>query len=127
MLGSPKEVTLEKILVPIDFPEEASAAIDYATRIGKLAGTHIELLYVVEIPRYQLNPEVYSASERIQSTLNDLKNGALVRLESICNEIRTPGIECTASVRTGTPYEEILDEAERIAADLIVVAGKGLS
>ena len=46
-----KEVTLEKILVPIDFSDYASAAIDYATRIGKLAGTHIALLYVVEIPR----------------------------------------------------------------------------
>src|SRR5260370_817277 len=32
-----KEVTLEKILVPIDFPDFASAVIDYATKIGKNA------------------------------------------------------------------------------------------
>jgi hypothetical protein len=37
-LGSRKEVHLEKILVPIDFSDEASAAVDYAARIGKLAG-----------------------------------------------------------------------------------------
>jgi nucleotide-binding universal stress UspA family protein len=85
----------------------------------------IVLLYVVEIPKYQLNPEVYSASERIRSTLNDLETRALARLESLCKEIGTPGIECTARVRTGTPYEEILAEAERIVADLIVVACKG--
>ena len=65
-LTSRKEVTLEKILVPIDFSDYTSAAVDYAVRIGKLAGTHIALLYVVEIPRHQLSLEVYSASERIR-------------------------------------------------------------
>ena len=71
-MANRKEVTLEKILVPIDFSENASGAIDYAIRIGKLAGTHIALLYVVEIPRNQLNLDVYSASERTRSTVNDL-------------------------------------------------------
>jgi nucleotide-binding universal stress UspA family protein len=122
-----KEVTLEKILVPIDFSDYASAAIDYATRIGKLAGTHIALLYVVEIPRHQLSSEVYSGSERIRSTLNDMETRAMDRLEALCNVIRTPGIGCTASVRVGIPYEEILSEAEKIAPDLIVLGGKGYS
>src|SRR3984893_3628658 len=124
-LANRKEVTLEKILVPIDFSENASAAIDYAIRIGKLAGTHIALLYVVEVSRNQLNLDVYSASERIRSTLNDLETKALDRLESLCKEIRTPGIECAASVRIGIAYEEILNEAEKIAPDLIVLGGTG--
>jgi nucleotide-binding universal stress UspA family protein len=122
-----KAVTLEKILVPIDFSDYASAAIDYATRIGKLAGTHIALLYVVEIPRHQLSSEVYSGSERIRSTLNDMETRAMDRLEALSNVIRTPGIECTASVRVGIPYEEILSEAEKIKPDLIVLGGKGYS
>src|SRR5260370_35472351 len=49
------------------------------------------------------------------------------RLEALCKVIRTPGIECTASVRIGIPYEEILSEAEKIAPDLIVLGGKGYS
>ncbi len=122
---SRKEVTLEKILVPIDFSENSSAAIDCAIRIGKLAGTHIALLYVVEIPRYQLSPEVYFGSERIRLTLNDMETRAMDRLESLCKEIRTPGIECAASVRIGIAYEEILDEAEKISPDLIVLGGTG--
>jgi nucleotide-binding universal stress UspA family protein len=126
-LASRKEVTLEKILVPIDFSDYTSAAVDYAVRIGKLAGTHIALLYVVEIPRHQLSLEVYSASGRIRSTLNDMRTKAQDRLESLCNEIRTPGIECTAVMRLGIPYEEILSEAEKTAADLIVLGGKGYS
>src|ERR1700730_1515932 len=92
-LAGRKEVTLEKILVPIDFSDYTSAAVDYAVRIGKLAGTHIALLYVVEIPRHQLSVEVYSASERIRSTLNDMQTRAQDRLEALCKEIRTPGIE----------------------------------
>ena len=124
-MANRKEVALEKILVPIDFSENASPAIDYAIRIGKLAGTHIALLYVVEIPRYQLSPEVFSGSERIRSTLNDMETRAMDRLEAPCKEIRTPGIECAASVRTGIAYEEILDEAEKILPDLIVLGGTG--
>src|SRR5258705_573194 len=109
-LTSRKEVTLEKILVPIDFSDYTSAAVDYATRIGKLAGTHIALLYVVEIPRHQISLDVLSGSERIRSTFDEMATKALDRLESLCQEIRTPGMECTASVRIGIPYEQILSE-----------------
>ena len=122
-----KEAPLEKILVPIDFSDYTSAAIDYAVRIGKLAGTHIALLYVVEIPRHQLSPDVYSSSERVRTTFDDLRDQAHARLESLCQQIRTPGMECTEEVRIGIPYEEILGEADKIAADLIVLGGKGYS
>lgn len=127
VLANRKEVKLEKILVPIDFSDYTSAAVDYAVRIGKLAATQIALLYVVEIPRHQLSLEVYTASERIRSTLNDMQTRAQDRLESLCKEIRTPGIECTATVRLGIPYEEILSEAEKVGPDLIVLGGKGYS
>jgi nucleotide-binding universal stress UspA family protein len=126
-LANRKEVPLEKILVPIDFSDCSAAAIDYATRIGKLAGTHLALLYVVEIPRHQLSLEVLSGSERIRSTFNEMAAKGLDRLEVLCQEIRSPGMECTASVRIGIPYEEILSEAEKFAPDLIVLGGKGYS
>src|ERR1700747_405407 len=126
-LASRKEVTLEKLLVPIDLCDYKPAAIDYAVRIGKLAGTHIALLYVVEIPRHQLSPDVYSSSGRVRTTFDDLRDKAHARLESLCRQIRTPGMECTEEVRVGIPYEEILGEAEKIAADLIVLGGKGYS
>jgi universal stress protein A len=126
-LTQTKEARLEKILVPIDFSDYTSAAIDYAVRIGKLAGTHIALLYVIEIPRHQLSPDVYSSSERVRTTFDDLRDKSHARLESLCQQIRTPGIECTENVRVGVPYEEILGEAEKIGADLIVLGGKGYS
>jgi nucleotide-binding universal stress UspA family protein len=126
-MANRKEAVLEKILVPIDFSDYASAAIDYAVRIGKLVGTHIALLYVVEIPRHQLSVDVYSSSERIRSNLNEMQTKAQERLESLAREIRTPGIQCTASVRLGIPYEEILAEADKIESDLIVLGGKGYS
>jgi nucleotide-binding universal stress UspA family protein len=126
-LAHRKEAPLEKILVPIDFSDYTSAAIDYAVRIGKLAATHIALLYIIEIPRHQLSPDVYSSSDRVRTTFDDLRDKAHARLESLCQQIRTPGMECTENVRVGIPYEEILGEAEKIAADLIVLGGKGYS
>ena len=48
------------------------------------------------------------------------------RLDSLCKEIRTT-VACTATVRIGVPYEEILNEAEKVGPDLIVLGGKGVS
>jgi nucleotide-binding universal stress UspA family protein len=51
---------------------------------------------------------------------------AMERLDSLCKEIRTT-VACTATVRIGVPYEEILNEAEKVGPDLIVLGGKGVS
>jgi nucleotide-binding universal stress UspA family protein len=56
-----------------------------------------------------------------------MRQNAIAHLESLCKEIKTSGIDCTASVRIGVPYEEILEEGEKIAPDLIIAGSKGRS
>jgi universal stress protein family protein len=56
--SSPKDVALKKALVVTDFSVEASAAIDHAVKLAKLAGMHLALLHVVEVPTYQITPRL---------------------------------------------------------------------
>jgi nucleotide-binding universal stress UspA family protein len=123
----PKDAPLKKALVVTDFSPDASAAIDYALKLAKLAGIQIALLHIVEVPTYQIHPEVVAARKRVDETLEAMRQRAAERLEALAEIVRNEGVNCTASVRLGIPTEEILTEAEKTEPDLIFIGNKGTS
>lgn len=125
--SSPKDVALKKALVVTDFSVEASAAIDLAVKLAKLAGMHLALLHVVEVPTYHINPEVVAANKRVDANLEAMRQRAMERLKALSEIIRGTGLKCTASARVGIPTEEILREAEKTKPDLIFLGNKGAS
>jgi nucleotide-binding universal stress UspA family protein len=118
------EVTFQKILVATDAAEESPIMIDCAVKIAKLGATDIVLLHVIEITRSELNPSVFGSLTGIQSKIDARRQEALNRLKSLYEKIKTPPLECQTKVRMGIPYEEILDEAEQMAADVIILGHK---
>jgi hypothetical protein len=64
----------------------------------------IVLLHALELPRMQINPEIFNALQGSQAVLE--------RLEPLCREFRPFGVECTAQVRAGVPHDEMLSAAE---------------
>ena len=123
----PKDVALKKALVVTDFSPDAAAAIDYAVKLAKLAGIQIALLHIVEVPTYQIHPEVVAARKRVDETFEAMRQRAAERLEALAEIVRNEGVSCTASVRLGIPTEEILTEAEKTEPDLIFIGNKGTS
>jgi nucleotide-binding universal stress UspA family protein len=122
-----KEPTLglHSILVPIDFSVHSKNALKYAIPLAEQFGASLHLVFVVE-------PTVYAA---------DLGFGQVV-LPGIEEELREKGAEelqaliereigervvATCVVRTGSPHQEILTEAEEKHVDMIVVATHGHS
>jgi nucleotide-binding universal stress UspA family protein len=116
---------INKILVPIDFSVHSKNALKYAVPLARQFEASLHLVYVVE-------PTIYPA---------DLGFGQVV-LPGIEDELRQKGqaelnelvakeigrtVKATATVRTGTPSQEILSEAEERGVDLIVVATHGHS
>ena len=126
-LVSQQDARLEKLLVPVDFSTESSIMVAHAVKLAKLAGARITLLHVVELPRTEINPTVFAAIERIQTNVGALRERAQSSLAAFGKEVRALGVECTEEVRTGIPYEEILNAAEETAPDLIVIGHKGAS
>ena len=123
----PKDVALKKALVVTDFSPDAAAAIDYAVKLAKLAGIQIALLHIVEVPTYQIHPEVVATRKRVDETFEAMRQRAAERLEALAEIVRNEGVSCTASVRLGIPTEEILTEAEKTEPDLIFIGNKGTS
>jgi nucleotide-binding universal stress UspA family protein len=125
--SKPENGVVSKVLVVTDFSVEADAAIDRGVKLARLAGMQINLLHIVEVPTYQIHPEVVAASERVGTTFETLRQRALERLEAVRERIRQQGVNCTATARLGVPAEEILNEAEKTDPDLIVLGNKGTS
>ncbi|MBV9488840.1 MAG: universal stress protein [Verrucomicrobia bacterium] len=104
-----------------------SPTLQQALQLAKLTRSRLVLLHVVEIARSELNPAIFASLEQIHARLDAYQERARHRLNSLCEEFRDADVECTASVRVGVPHEEILEEAQTIQPDMIVIGTKTTS
>lgn len=111
---------IRRILVPVDFSEEAHAAVRHAKELAMTYGARIDLLHVVEEviypSTYGIEPVELPTGEVIENVENAL---AKMAREDI-------GIEhAVVEARMGYAPTEILTYARDNASDLIVIATHG--
>ena len=107
----------KKILIPIDFAhvEKSKAILDQAKELADADGSALTLLNVVlEIPPYV-------ALEIPTGTQEKTLTQAEFTLTRLANENGLPSTT-KVEIREGNPSNEILQMAEEMEADLIVVA-----
>lgn len=105
------------ILVPVDLGEvdAAKPAIDKAVELAKGAEGALRLIYVRPIV-----PVTYM--EFMPPTFDEEQQGeAEKKLADIAADVDLPSERVSAAVRLGSVYNEVLDEAEKTGADLIVI------
>ncbi len=117
-----------RILVPTDMSEYSDRAIRNALDIAGQYKAEVFLLHVVQDPVQQCSID-YCISEdlwaRVQEQMFDsVRKGIRAQLAKF------PSIDpaaVTADVKTGIPYQEILNEAEERDIDLFVISSHGSS
>lgn len=113
-------MSLERVVVGVDFTDGSTAAARWVTR-DLAPDAELVLVYVVDIPsppaflRGTLPPH----DELVQTTIR----GAETRLRELGDELGARLI--WTKVRVGRPADEIAAEAEEMDADLIVVGEHG--
>lgn len=116
---------IETLLVPVDFSDHSRAAVRAADALAGCYGAKLQLLHVVEEQRH---PHFYGRMPQafIMDRLPDLQQESTKALGDLAEEI---GIEAAweAQVRSGSPGHEIVEAAEGLDADMIVLATHGLS
>lgn len=105
------------ILVPIDLAEveAAQTAVEKAVELAKGAGGSVRLIYVrpiVPVTYMEFMPPAFDEMQQDE---------AEKKLAAIAAKVDLPTERVSAIVRLGSVYNEILDEAERIGADLVVI------
>lgn len=116
---------IKRILVPVDFSPNSLAALDYAVEFSKPFKAEIALLFVVE-PIYYTVPDFAGGASPAMAALLDeqIRSGRaqLLRLEQRYSRRR---LKMRALLQTGTPHQAIVDTANQIKADLIIMATHG--
>jgi universal stress protein A len=117
--------TLKQILVPVDFSECSSSALDYALMLARNFHARLVLLHVVEPAVY---PDSYLvAASTLEETSDKLMAASRERLAAIRERPALQGLSVELLVRMGRAQSEIPDTAKATGSDLIVMGTHGYS
>lgn len=111
----------KKILVATDFSETAEAATDYAVGLAKQLGAELVLVHAYEMPTYAF-PEGVVIQAELVDRLAKVSEEALA---SAVKERAKSGVKITSVLRSGTPWREVCDVAEKENVDLLVIGTHG--
>ncbi|MBT8442637.1 MAG: universal stress protein [Gammaproteobacteria bacterium] len=112
------------IVLPIDFSELSMAAVPWAKRMAAVTNGPVHCVYTVE------PPQVYSALDMAPAiplpTTDELTASAKTQLETFAAE-NLAGVDAVCNVLIGKPSEQIVEYANEIGAEVIVMTTHGYS
>jgi len=121
---------LEKLLVCTDESPDSQGAITAALDLAKAAGCQVFLLQVLSfIPLYELQAPDLLPPPMINLELQAAQEAAVrARLESWREKAAEMGVRLEIRIRiSASPYEGILEEAEAVQPDWIIMGRHGLT
>jgi nucleotide-binding universal stress UspA family protein len=121
---------LDHVLVPLDGSQLAEKALDYAARIVNPSGkiTLLTVLDVPEYPVYGVYPVPVIVLEHEQEIEEQrMTTEAKAYLESIARTLADNMLQIEIKLQVGEPAGTIVDLAEELAVDTIVMATHGRS
>lgn len=111
------------ILVPIDGSSAADRALSYAISLAEAYSARLTLVYIVDLNAHMSAFEQVSGGGYIPEEIKQ-KGYAILRDA----ERRIPtGLTADIRLDIGNPARRILDHADDVSSDLIVMGSRGLS
>lgn len=108
-----------KILVPIDFSENAEKALDFALVLAKRKEGSITMIHVIEM--------VYDFASQAAIALDGMYNDSHSLMEKLRDKYAKSGIPIDFIIKEGTASITVSRSAEEIGAELIVMGTQGSS
>lgn len=113
---------LRSILASTDFSETAAHGVAAAARLAAFSGAKLHIVHAVDLS--------YTASTTIGLTkefLDGLHSTALDRLEQVADGLSPSGLDVELHVRNGGAADALLETANEVDADLVVIGTHGRS
>ncbi len=118
-----KLANLKLLLVPTDFSEASTRALDTAMELAETFHAAIEILHV------DLNLAVVMPPPgdvvAFPMAMQKMRIDAVEKLDRMVAAVRDRNIACTGASESGRTYSAIVDHANRIGAGLIVMGSHG--
>lgn len=116
---------IKKILFPTDFSKYSDYALQYAISIASAFSAKLYILHVIDHARQQDYFLVLTLTfEEIEDKLME---EAQKKLEELLSKNISQEIEFETSIKSGTPFVEIIRAAKQENIDLIVMGSHGRS
>ena len=117
-------MSIQSILVPVDFSPASRQALDTAVEIGAGIHARIELLFVEEALVYRgvRYEEIFSPETREQHQAEVEQH-----LEEWAASVRKAGVEASWRRIEGDPRRDIVKAANESKVDLVVIGARGRS
>lgn len=115
---------IKRILVPTDFSKISYSAFDYAKDLAEKMSSDIYLIFVLEKSPPLLSAKSLGLSE--EEILTKMEAEAKKQLSEAVTFLREDtNLTVFEEIRIGTDYEEIVNYADEIKADIIIIATHG--
>jgi nucleotide-binding universal stress UspA family protein len=113
---------IRQILVPTDFSAPSKQAIAYAFELAQICGATLVLLHVIE----ELPPYIgFLPPEETPKALEELADRARRDLARVVPQAQDSKVEVTCQAAVGAPAPKIIEVAQEMNADMIVIATHG--
>jgi nucleotide-binding universal stress UspA family protein len=117
----------KRIVVGTDGSETAGEAVRQAVGLAKATGAALDVVSAYEpVPRHRLREESGEIPGDIAHAVGPREDVHVI-LEGAAGPAQEAGVEVQTHAREGDPADAILDVAEEIGADLVVVGNKGMT
>ncbi len=110
---------MKKIMVPVDGSESSERALEQAIELAVALKAKLSFLYVANVNQLAVNS---CLSAELLEAVNKAGDVILSHAEERVPE----GVEAERLLETGSPASAIVDVAEDIGSDLIVMGSRGL-
>jgi nucleotide-binding universal stress UspA family protein len=120
-LGAGESAGVDRILIATDGSPGAREAVEYGLGLAQSQGAEVQLLGVIA-------PTDWTRLDRgstVRPLPEELRIRRAVGLDDAAELATAYGVRVTYEVVAGIPSEEIVAEADRIDADLIIVGSRG--
>jgi nucleotide-binding universal stress UspA family protein len=117
-------MTVTRILVPVDFSDQSTRALDCAKTLAEKFGAALHVLTVVPDPYVLPNPGPWYVPLPEDYTAG-LRRDAESHLRDLLSAAERTSLRAETVVFFGNPAAEILDYVRRASVDLIVMGTHG--
>ncbi len=114
---------MKTILVPVDLSELTALVVDTATDLALASRCGLHLLHVQPV-----GMDLAAAESGLQYPFEQAPQGDAPEaglMQAWCERLAARGLAADYRVALGPPVAEIIEEAQRIGADLIVMGSHG--
>lgn len=118
---------VKKIVVGTDGSETAGKAVDTAVQLAKLTKADLEIVSAyAPVPESRLKAEAGASPDDVSHTVGPREDVELILGNAVASAKKVK-VKATPHPIEGDPAEALLDTAERVGADLIVVGNRGMT